>query len=227
MRKTAGELSLKAAADTTNYDGREVAEAQMWDVYAQIMECAKKHEHIFQEDEYCICMVRASDPLILGLVRQKYYAYLYLPSPRPEQAVFLYNKANQSFRFLWSLPPAKVMAAISETSYVSSKWERTKIWCDAFYKLNFWNVIREMHGINHLSETEYLARHRKELIKARGDQPNPVSPEPFDFSKIMMEKVIAPNKVVLDKNILNNPRKTQAFDRYVGTKVLHGQPIMS
>lgn len=192
IKPTAGALSLKAAGDLSRYDGREVAEAQLHDVMKNVMQCAQKHHSIMDEEEYFVIMVRASDPLLQNLVRQKFYCYLYMPSPRPEQAVWLYNKTNGTIHFLWSLPPAKVMAAISEAPYVNKEWRSTRKWVDSFYKGTFWSDIRKQYGIDHLSEHEYLLANRDKFIKAGMQEGYGSSSEPFDFSKVMMEKVIDP-----------------------------------
>jgi hypothetical protein len=197
-RKTAGELSLKALSDINQYDGREVAEAQMHDIYEQLTLCANKHDSIFDEEEFFVGMIRASDPLIKGIVRQKYFAMLYMPSPRPEQAVFLYKKKNQSFKFLWSLPPAKVMAAISEAQVVAKKWQRTKAWCDAFFAGNFWNHIRKENKFDHLSEIEYLKVNREKLIQAGCQEGPPRSTDAFDFAKITTNQVIDSDTTIRD-----------------------------
>lgn len=189
QRKTAGQLSLEAARDTTRYDGREIVEAQFHNIGDMVFESARNHRSIIDEDEYCVVMVRAGDPLIKGVVRQKYYSYPYLPSPRPEQAVWLYNKVRDDVKFLWSLPPAKVMAAITEAGVVSKKWQRTQDWCQAFFEGSFWHFIRQQHGIDLLSEHEYLNTHRQELIDASGDQQSSVVPEAFDFSKIKVDHI--------------------------------------
>lgn len=188
-RQTAGALSLKAAADNTVYDPLEVGHALTDDIVDQLFICAMRHKPIFNEDEYFITLNLASDPLIAGIRRHKYAAFLYLPSPRPEQCCFLYNKHTDRLKRLWCLPKAETMALLSEQSVVSKQWVLTKGWVDAFYKLKFWEHIRKQHGINHLSEHEYLQAHRQELINAGvQDSPGPGS-DPFDFSKIKIDHI--------------------------------------
>lgn len=191
-RKTAGELSLKAKADETRYDLREVAEAALIDIPAQVYECAKAHNPILNEPEYCIVLVRAGDPLISNLQRKKIYAWLFLPDPRPEQAVFLYRKADDSIRLLWSLPAAKTMAVISEMRNVAQQWKSTKRWCDYFYTPNFHERIRKEHGISLLSQREYLDANREELIKSGCQHFDASRPDPFYFSKILTDQLVDP-----------------------------------
>jgi len=204
-RKTAGEQSVKAASDTTKYDALEVGHALTDDIAKELMICAYRHEAIFNEDEYCVGYVIAGDPLIHNVMRRKFFAFLYLPSPRPNQAVFLYNKTKQQFtKRLWTLPNALTMAELSEMSYVHKKYQEMKGWCDAFFKLKFWPYIRKQHGITMLSETEYLNANREELIKSSPEQVKPISPEPFDFTKIAVNKVIYPDTSVFDENSFDN-----------------------
>lgn len=198
-RKTAGEMSLKAAADKSIYDPLEVAQGLCDEVMSNLYTCAQRHEAIFDEEEYFVCLIIAADPLIAGIRRHKFAAFLYLPSPRPEQVCFLYSKKTQTLKRLWSLPNAKVMAALSEATSVRLAWQPTKLWCDAFFNLRFWEVIRLQYGFKHLSESEYLNAHREELIKAGAYDGNAGSPEPFDFSKVSIDKIIDTKTAVSEK----------------------------
>ena len=132
----------------------------------------------------------AGDPLISGVRRHKYYSYLYLPSPRPNQSVFLYNKKTAHLKHLWSLPNAKVMAIVSEMPTVDKKWQRTKNWCDSFFDGSFWHTIRDMHKITMPSETEYLNANREKLIQAGCKVPQTRFTDPFDFSKVSINKIV-------------------------------------
>ncbi len=191
-RKTAGELSLKASSDVTKYDPLEVGEALTEDVYEQLMLCAEAHEKIFNEDEFFIVLIIAGDPLIQNVRRHKYCALLYLPQPRPQQTVFLYNKKTQAIRRLWALPNALVMATISEMKHVAPQWKTTKSWSDAFYSGKFHEYIRMQHKIDYLTEKEFLEVNRDKLIKSGCKDVETFPADPFDFSKIMTEKIIDP-----------------------------------
>ena len=183
-RPTAGELSLKAKADRTKYDMLEVAHALTDDIAQQLQICAQTHSKIFDEDEFFLVLVIAGDPLIHGVRRHKYTAFPYMPKPRPQQTVFLFNKKTQSCKRLWSLPDAKTMAIVSEMPYVAPQWQSTKFWCDCFFEGKFFDRIREQHNIDHLSESEYLNLHRAELIKAGCNEMEGFVADPFDFSKV-------------------------------------------
>ncbi len=205
-RKTAGALSLKAKADNTVYDPLELGHAITDDVVQQLRICAERHEKIFDEDEYCVVLFVCSDPMLANVRRHKYAAFLYLPSPRPQQSVFFYNKINKNLTRLWSMPDARVMATICDMPYVVPMWQNTQGWCRAFFhgwrhdKVNdvyinttphhFFEFIRKQHNIKMLSEKEYLDANREELIKAGCKEVNTLPPEPFDFSKIATYKVI-------------------------------------
>lgn len=204
-RKTAGELSLKAASDKTKYDEIEVAYALTEDIAEQLAICARRHNSIFDEDEYCIGYVLASDPLIKGIMRKKYFAMLYLPSPRPEQAVFLYNKKKDQFvKRLWVLPNAAKMAVLSEMTSPPIKYLQMKGWCDAFFNKTFWPYIRKEHGISMLSELEYLNAHREELIKAGAKEIDPSFTESFDFGKVSIEKIVDTKTSIVNQGSLND-----------------------
>lgn len=191
IRQTAGELSHKALSDTTKYDSREVGHAMVDDTMSEIRKCIEKHDAVFDEDEYCIVRVISEDPLIKNLKRFKYYGWLYLPSPRPNQAVFLYNKVKDTIRRLWVLPSAMVMAELAGTNIiVHKKYETMQAWSVAFFKGVFWEYIRHEHGIDMLSEQEYILAHKDELIKAGCKIPDSDFANPFDFSKISVKQVV-------------------------------------
>jgi hypothetical protein len=189
-RQTVGAASLKAKADSQVYDPLELGYALTDKVVENLFECAKEHEKIFDEPEFFVVLQRASDPLIKGVMRQKFYGDLYLPDPRPEQSVYIYFKSTQKMRRLWSLPSAKVMAIISEMPFVSKQWQRTKVWCDAFFNKKFWEQIRYENGFNHLSRYEYINLHRDELVKAGANDSLTGASKPFDFGKIQIEHIV-------------------------------------
>lgn len=191
---TAGSLAIKAAIDPTRYDSLEVGHALTEDVAKELAICAHRHREIFNEDEYVVGYVIAGDSLLKNLVRKKYYADLFLPSPRPNQAVFLYNKPLDKFTHrLWTLPNAWTMAVLSELTYVAPQWVEMKKWSDWFYKPKFWDKIRFQHNITLLSRYEYLNAHREELIKSGCKEVPAGFSEAFDFSKIAAYKVVDPN----------------------------------
>lgn len=195
-KQTAGALAIKAASDSTKYDALEVGHALTQDIAKELMICAQRHRNIFDEDEYCVGYVIAGDPLIKNVMRRKFFAYLYLPSPRPNQTVFLYNKRKDQFICrLWTLPNYMTMAELSEMTYVDPKLREMKGWCDAFYSLKFWPYIRKQHGIDMLSETEYLNANREKLIKAGCKEVDASYSDPFDFSKITANKVVDSEKI--------------------------------
>ena len=192
-RKTAGELSLLAASDNHVYDPLELGYALTDDIAEQLRLCAQTHDCKTSETEYVIGWVLASDPLIKGIMRRKFHAHLYLPSPRPNQAMFLYNRELQKFtKRLWVLPNPKTMALLSEMPIVDKKWQTMKAWSDAFFDGRFWEFIRQQHGITMLSEIEYLKAHREELIKAGCKEFPPGFAEAFDFSKVSSYKSVDP-----------------------------------
>lgn len=206
-RVTAGELSRKAMADNTKYDALEVGHALADEIYPHLRQCIENHKKIIDENEFCIVMIIAKDPLIHNLQRRKFYAWPYLPKPRPNQSVFLYNKGKDAITHrLWVLPSDVVMAELHSLPHVDKRYKTMKAWSDAFYKgwkydkasnsfINrdpcyFWNYVRNDQKIDMLSEHEYFLEHREELIKAGCKIPDANSTEAFDFDKINIEKVV-------------------------------------
>lgn len=222
-RKTAGELSLKAANDNTKYDPLEIGHALVEDnsIENGLYECIQRHNPIFAEDLYCVGYIIASDPLIKGVMRRNFFAMLHLPSPRPEQAVFLYNKRlDKIIKRLWVLPAAYspnqdnpkipesdrpwTMERLYLTRNVPKKYLTMKAWSIAFYDGVFWEFIRKQHDITMLSEKEFLESNREKFIQAGCKELVPSLTDPFDFSKISVYKVVNPENSVIDKNGFND-----------------------
>ena len=222
VRKTAGELSVKAAADEIKYNSLEVGHALTEDIAKELMECAHRHCHIFDEPKFYVCYVIAADPLIHNVMRRKFFAMLYLPSPRPNQAVFLYNKTFDRFeKRLWVLPNPATMAELSEMPVVSMPYQKMKAWSDAFFDKKFWNYIRKEHGSDDmLSEIEYLHANREKLVKAGCKEGKPPGTDPFDFSKISTNKVVNADAPVASKNAFNLAGKAKDFKGNICTHVI-------
>lgn len=199
-RKTAGQLATQALQDTTNYDAREVGHAMSDDLGEHVMQAAQNYRNMIDEDEYCVVMVIAKDPLIKNLIRRKFYCWPYLPSPRPNQAVFLYNKRlDKIVKRLWVLPSDMVMAELATNGLiVHKKYETMQAWSIAFYKGQFWEYIRHEHGINMPSEREYFLAHKEELVKAGGKLPDASFSDPFDFSKIAIKQIVDTQTAVVE-----------------------------
>lgn len=189
-KETVGAKALKARSDSIVYDPLEIGHAMTEDILSQIEQCIENHNNIINEDEYCIVMVLADDPLIKGVLRRKFYAWLYLPSPRPRQAVFLYNKKTNYLSRLWVLPDPATMSILTETPYVAKKWEKMRNWSFAFFRGCFWEYIRKENKIDMLSESEYLKANREKLIKSGCKPMDSNFSEPFDFSKVCTYKVV-------------------------------------
>jgi len=197
-RKTAGELSRKAFADTTIYNALEVGHAMADDISDHLYESARKYHDMIDEPEFCVVMIVAKDPLIPNLIRRKFYCWPYLPSPRPNQAVFLYKKATQKIvKRLWVLPSDMVMAEIASLVVVDKRYKTMQAWACAFFEGKFWEYVRYESGVNMPSEHEYFLHHREELIKAGCKVPDTNRPEPFDFSKIQIKQIVDTQTAVI------------------------------
>lgn len=191
-RLTAGELSRKAAADTDKYDALEIGHWMAEDIEKLLRESIELHKPIIDEDEFCVVMIIAKDNLIPNAIRRKFYCWPYLPKPRPNQAVFLYNKRlDKITKRLWVLPSDMVMAELAGGDLIVDKRYATmQAWSIAFYEGTFWEYVRFDQDIDMLSEHEYFLKHRDELIKAGCKNPSMPIIEPFDFSKIQINNMI-------------------------------------
>ena len=192
IRRTAGELSQKALSDKTKYDALEVGHAMADDIGVHLREAVENYKNIIDEREFCVVMVIAKDPLIHNLIRRKFYCWPYLPKPRPNQAVFLYSKVQDKItKRLWVLPSDMVMAELAGTNIlVDKRYQTMQAWSVAFYKGEFWEYIRYEHGIDMPSEHEYFLQCRDKLLQAGCKVPDVLDREPFDFSKVAVEKIV-------------------------------------
>ena len=190
--KTAGELARQASLDQTKYKNLELGHALAEGLEVEVWKCIDAHVHKIQEPEFCVVMIIAKDPLISNLMRRKFYAWPFLPKPRPNQAVFLYSKLDDKIIRLWVLPEAYCMAALSVMVQVDKAWKNMKIWSDAFYSGKFFEFIRKQHGISLQSEAEYLDAHREELTQRAGNSVDSTFSDPRDFFNIAIEKVKDP-----------------------------------
>jgi len=213
-------------SDNTKYDALEVGHAMTDDITPQLRQCIENHKNIIDEDQFCIVMIIAKDPLIHNLIRRKFYAWPYLPKPRPNQAVFLYDKLQDKIiKRLWVLPSDVAMAELHSLPHVDKVYQTMKAWSDAFYKgwkfvknptnrdekgrfcpgkfvntdpCYFWKFVRRDQKIDMPSEHEYFLAHRDELIQAGCKEPGALDTEAFDFSKIAIEKIIDTQEAISD-----------------------------
>lgn len=192
MKKTAGQLSAKALSDTTKYDARDVALAVCDDIEEQLYLAAQNYDDKIDEKQFCIVRVIAEDSMLKNLKRFKYYCWPWLPSPRPNQSVFLYDKAKQKIiKRLWVLPNALTMAELATSDLIVHKrYQTMKDWSVAFFKGTFWEFIRYQHDIDMLSQQEYFDLHAKELVNPEPNESDALLAESFDFSKIKCGDVL-------------------------------------
>lgn len=191
--KTAGEIQNKLLKDTTKYDAREVGHEMVKEIEEQLYIAANNYRDMIDEEEYCVVMLIAEDPLLKTVKRRKFYCWPYLPSPRPNQTVFLYNKSlGKITKRLWVLPSDMVMAELASLAVVHKQYKTMQAWSIAFFEGKFWEYIRYEHNIDMPSEHEYFLAHRDELVKAGCKLPDAESSEAFDFdfSKVQIKKVV-------------------------------------
>lgn len=197
-RMSAGELARKALSDQTKYDALEVGHAMANDIEKHLYEAVKNYHDMIDEKEFCVVMIVAKDPLIKNLTRRKFYCWPYLPSPRPNQAVFLYSKnLGRITKRLWVLPSDMVMAELASLQVVDKRYKTMQAWAVAFFERKFWEYIRWEHDIDLLSEHEYLLKHREELVQAGCKVPELGYTEPFDFDKVQIKKVVDPQEALV------------------------------
>ena len=216
IKETLGEKYNRVKLDNTKYDPVDMAFAMVDKVPQELVTCADRHKNIFGEEDYFVGYVISDDPFLKGIRRKKYHAMLFMPTPVPEQAFWLYNKVLDTWHFMWCLPKPWAMANYASLTHVDKKKRRMKAWCDAYFNGTFWETIREMHGIEHLSQEEYRLKHRNEIPDFVVDNRNACLSEPFDFSKVSFGDVYDTQKIVSLENSNDACRQTKALDGYIG-----------
>jgi hypothetical protein len=206
-RVSAGELSRKALADETKYDALDIGHAMADDIGKHLEECIETHlkyideegKHPYQMlDQFCVVMVIAKDNLIKNVIRRKFYCCPFLPSPRPNQAVFLYMKsAGKIVRRLWVLPSDMVMSELASLAVVDKTYKTMQAWSVAFFEGKFWEYVRYESGTTMVSQQEYLSQHREELIESGCKLLDPDYTKAFDFDKIHIKKVIDTQEAIV------------------------------
>ncbi len=206
-RKTAGELSLQVGADETKYDSLEIGRALTEDIQEQLRICVERHLDIFNEDVWCVGYLLSKHQNLTNVMVRNFFATLYLPKPRPNQTIFLYDRRQHKItKRLWALPNAATMAELSEMISVAPQYVSMKYWSDAFFKgwkydksenaminetpSHFFDIIRLQHGINLESEKEYLDMHRPELVKSCGNQTESLVANALEPLEILSKKIV-------------------------------------
>lgn len=208
-KKTAGELSKKAAQDTDRYNFLDLGYGLSEEVPQGIWECIDAHQDFFDIPEFCVVLLLADDNIICNAKRMKYYAFPFLPKPRPRQSVFLYRRATDDIQFLWSLPTAYAMASLSVLNNVDKRYARMKGWCDAFYQKKFFEHIREQAKIDMLSEREFLETRGKKVVDSEPNLVDALFPEAFDFDKAFNgQKVVDTDEVGTPQRVVDDSRET-------------------
>lgn len=194
-KKMAGQLHREAVADTTRYDAVEVGHELASDVLEQVWTCIDRSKEFLDVPEFCVVMLICDDNILLSAKRRKFYAWPFLPEPRPRQTVFHYRKDNDTVCRLWSLPTPEVMAVMSCMPTVDSKFLQTKGWVEAFYRWtkrsyfglgtsHFFDYIRKESDIKMLTEREHTKRLSEvKAVDCVQDQIETLIPQEFDAFK--------------------------------------------
>jgi len=205
---TAGEAEDKIRQDRTVYKAMEVAEAACHDIMQEVEKCASSHHDIIEDSEFFVIMLIGDDNVLKTVTRRKFYAYHYLPQPRPNQSVWMYSKASRSLMFIWALPEPMTMAALSTMMAVDPAYQNMKMWSDWFYSGKFSQHVRKhFQKPDWLTEGEYLAANRAELSQAVLDKDSRLGTNPLDSTNVDVQNLIDACKPGSSENIGDAPRQ--------------------
>jgi hypothetical protein len=171
------------------------------DVYKGVLECIQRHYNTFNEKApaFCVmCVLCPGEGNLSYMVRRKFCAFPWLPSPMPNQSVWLFDRRDDSIKFLWALPTPLKMAKLSEEYSYQAEEERMKKWCDWFYlgTQKFWENIRKMHGIEMFSESEINLRNREMGGKYLDDLKLGLEPNASYLPEVRIKKLEAIGNVM-------------------------------
>ncbi len=200
--KTAGVIQNEILKqDHGNYSDKDLGYATCDDFWNQLEICIDNHQKLlavdpdlkklFPDNEYCIIVQYATDPLLVSVIRRKFVPWPHLPDPRPQQSVFHYDQAGDKLKLLWSLPGAQGMATLSEETVVPKEYLRMKSWSDWWFKGSFWSNIRKQHNITMLSEHEFMIKNRKLSRKPVDDNHPALLADPFYLPDVRIKKLEA------------------------------------
>lgn len=206
---TAGEAEKKIREDRTVYKAMEVAEAACHDIMQQVEICADTHHHIIDEPEFFVVMLLGDDSVLKTVTRRKFYAYPFLPSPRPNQSVWAYYKKSKSLQFLWALPEPMTMAALSTMTAVDPAYRNMKMWSDWFYSGRFSHYVREFFHKQHwVTEKQYLRAHSAKFIEAMKNRDSRLGADTTNSLDVDVQKLIDARKTGSDQCSTDTPRQT-------------------
>lgn len=200
--KSAGELALKALSDTTKYDALEVGHGLCDTIEAEFRKSIEIYRDRIDQPQFCVVMLKGEDRLLKNLIRRKFYCWPFLPKPRPNQAVFLYDKAKDAIiKRLWVLPCAAVMAELSISDLVvHPRYKTMQTWSRAFFNGNFWELIREQHGIFMLSEHEHIKSQGFKVLQPELNLTLSFVANAANSSEIITKQLVNPRNPIIQQN---------------------------
>lgn len=194
---TAGMLAQQASLDSYNYSPVDLAMEWTKSIEEELWKCVEAHKNKIDEKEFCVVMSYADDCVLSSVIRRKFYAWPFLPKPRPRQSVWLYRKGGQDLQLLWSLPKADTMAKLGVYLDIPKEYRRMAKWVRAFYDNTFFDTIRKEAGITLESNGEFLKAHSGKNGESILDNSHASISDTFDFGKHLKTKVIdSSNSVV-------------------------------
>lgn len=225
QNKTAGVIQNEIVAkDHGSYSAYDLGYA-ICDGYGEELErCVSNHQmllskndelkRIFPNNEYCVIVQYATDPLLVTLVRRKYVPWPDLPDPRPQQDVWCYNQATGNIKLLWSLPSAWSMAQLSESCSLSKEDQNRAMWSRWWYRFDgkFWENIRKQHGISLMSEHEIMSINREKGTKPFNEDAPGLDPDTFYLPEVRIKKLEAMANLGLKKTFENRVRQPDALN---------------
>lgn len=202
--ETAGALANKALSND-NQDGWDLAREWTKTVIPEVWKCIDIHKPICQDKEFFVIMLYADDCMIPNCIRRKFYAWPWMPKPRPRQSVWLYRKETDDIQGMWSLPNAELMArlATDDHSKIPKEYTNLAVWCRSFFKGTFPQDIRKFYKIDLLTEEEYNSRFLPELVQPVQNNLFGEGPDAFDFEAALTGKnVINSGETTFNEKLL-------------------------
>lgn len=124
-KKTVGKLALELAQKA--YDDTHTAHDQMeeslsdWD--KNIFECIDKSKKDYAGDFYLVVITK-KERLLTNVLRNYFMTRVSCPTPDYDQAVYRYNKKDESLDFLWVIPSKDACLMLKDNAILIMPEER-------------------------------------------------------------------------------------------------------
>lgn len=145
--KTVGQVSSELLQKpSTPVNAIDQGNAMLNDYMKNVIECVASTRKIADGDFYVVVLTKR-EHLMKNVMRNYYFARFTCPTPNYDQAVFKYNRDNETIDFLWVIPTKDVCLYYLEnrTLIPKEEWELLKYVLD-FQDGSLMKLAKKLNG---------------------------------------------------------------------------------